>query len=173
MEQIEASKNCLNILAAQTIKPPEFMKNRLVVVTDLGSFKAYKLGRNDFDRKPRLELLAAVEMAEAHDKLTDTVSDLAGRFGRGGLNAGAGIGERHNIAREHRKRLVKQLAERLNRLLVGGEIEGCFFAASKEINHQILARLEPRARSKIEKNIPADLTKLDKSELLERFVTAA
>ncbi len=149
------------------------MKNKIVVVTDLGSFKAYKVDPHDFGRSPRLELLEAVELADAHEKLTDKVSDLAGRFGKGGgPNSATAVGERHNIELEHRKRLVKRLAERLSALLRGPSVDGCYFAASKEINHQILAGLEPPIRAKIEKNVPADLTKLDKSALLERFLAA-
>ena len=149
------------------------MKNKLVVVTDLGSFKAYKLGKSDFNRSPRLELLEAVETADAHEKLTDKVSDLAGRFGKGGgPSAGAAAGERHNIQLEHRKRLVRKLTDRLNTLIRREDVDGCYFAASKEINYQILAGLEPRVHAKIEKNIHADLTKLDKTELISRFVPA-
>lgn len=149
------------------------MKNKLVVVTDLGSLKAYKLDKDDFGRSPRLELLEEVQIADAHEKLTDKVSDLAGRFGKGGgPSAGASAGERHNIQIEHRKRLVKRLAERLNRLIHGTGVDGCYLAASKEINHQIVDELEAHVRAKIEKNIPADLTKLSKAALLKRFVAA-
>jgi hypothetical protein len=150
------------------------MKNKLVVVTDLASLKAYKLSRPDPQSSLRLELLEHLELNGAHEKLTDKVSDLAGRFGKGGGPAsGAAVGERHNIELEQRKRLVKQLTGKLTQLLRADEVEGCFFAASKEINHQILEGLESRLRTKIEKNIAADLTKLGKSELLDRVATAA
>ena len=78
-------------------------------------------------------------------------------------------GERHNIELEARRRLVRQLAQRLNTLARGQEIERCFLAASKEINHQLLEELDPHLRAKIEKNIPADLTKLERAEILRRF----
>ena len=150
------------------------MKSKIVVVTDLGSLKAYKVDKHDFGRNPRLELMHDMEIADAHEKLTDKVSDLAGRFGKGGgPGVGASAGERHNIETEHRKRLVRRLTDQVNLLIRHDDVEGCYFAASKEINHQILEGLEPRARLKIEKNIPADLTKLDKSELLTRFSPAA
>ena len=147
------------------------MKNKLVVVTDLGSLKAYRLDRNELNRTPRLELLQDVAWAAAHEKLADKLSDRAGRFANGGAS-GASSGERHNIALEHRKRLVKQLAERVSVLIRPEDVDACYFAASKEINHLILQELDPRARAKIEKNVPADLTKLDKGELLNRFVAA-
>ena len=49
------------------------------------------------------------------------------------------------------------------------EVERCLLAASREINHQLLEELEPLVRAKIEKNIPADLTKLERAEILGHF----
>ena len=78
-------------------------------------------------------------------------------------------GERHNIELESRKRLVRQLAQRFNLLARGPEVECCLLAASREINHQLLEELEPAVRAKIEKNVPADLTKLERAEILRHF----
>jgi len=150
------------------------MKNKLVVVTDLAALKAYQLHRPEPGSSPRLDLLEAVELNGAHEKMTDQVSDLGGRFGKGGgLSNGTSAGERHNFELEHRKRLVRQLTDKLSKLLSAELVTTCVFAASKEIHHQILDGLEPRLRAKIERDIPADLTKLSKSELLERLATPA
>jgi hypothetical protein len=78
-------------------------------------------------------------------------------------------GERHNIELESRKRLVRQLAQRLNGLVGSKEIERCLLAASREINHQLLEELEPLVRAKIEKNLPVDLTKLERAEIMGHF----
>src|SRR5690349_20299816 len=116
------------------------MKNTLVVVTDLGCFKAFKLENNShLNHSPRLELLEEYENAEAHGKLVNRVSDLAGRFPRrtgASNNSAMSDGERHNIELEQRKRLVRQLAQRLNALARQKEVERCLLAASREINHQ-------------------------------------
>ena len=145
----------------------------MVVVAELGGFKAYRVENNNhLAREPRLEILEQYENAEAHGHLVDKVSDLSGRFPRGtGTKAGGAMsdGERHNIELETRRRLVRQLAHRLNTLARGQDIERCFLAASKEINHQLLEELDPQLRAKIEKNIPADLTKLERAEILRRF----
>lgn len=148
------------------------MKNRIVVVTDLGSLKAYRLANAQPGISPRLELLEDLHLNGAHQKLTDQVSDSGGRFGKGGVGNGASAGERHNIELEHRKRLVKQITEKLADLLRPDEVEGCYFAASREIHHAITDALEPRLRAKLEKHLAADLTKLSKAELLERMVMA-
>jgi hypothetical protein len=118
--------------------------------------------------------MEAFDNADAHDRLVDKVSDLAGRFPKGMVANGAagGVmsqGERHNIALEQRKRLTRRLAERLNVLMRRDDFDTCLFAASKEINHQLLGELDPAARAKIEVNVAADLTKIDKSQLLQHF----
>jgi hypothetical protein len=148
------------------------MKNTLLVVADLGGFKAFRLENNHLNRAPHLDLLEQFNNTEAHERLGDRVSDLSGRFPRGtGLKAGGAMcdGERHNIELESRKRLVRQLAQRLNGLARNPEIERCFLAASKEINHQLLEELEPQVRAKIAKNVPADLTKLERTDILSHF----
>ena len=149
------------------------MKNTLVVVMDLGCFKAYRLDNNQLNQTPRLELVVEFNSADAHVKLVDRVSDLSGRFPRsGGLANARGAmsdGERHNIELESRKRLVRQLAQRLEALLRGKDVERCLLAASREINHQLLEELGPQARAKIEKNLPVDLTKLDPAEIIGHF----
>jgi hypothetical protein len=148
------------------------MKNTLVVVTDLGCLKAFRLENNQQHRTPRLELVEEFNNAEAHDKLMERVSDSSGRFSRGGASSSGGAmadGERHNIALELRKRLVRQLAQRFNILARSQDIERCLLATSREINHQFLDELEPQVRAKIEKIIPVDLTKLERTEILSHF----
>jgi hypothetical protein len=150
------------------------MKNTLVVVTDLGCLKAFRLENSQLNRTPRLELIEEFQNPEAHGKLLEKVSDLSGRFprGSGAFNGAGGAmadGERHNSELESRRRLVRQLAQRLNRLARNREVECCLVAASKEINHQLLDELEPQVRAKVEKNVSADLTKLDQAEILRHF----
>lgn len=149
------------------------MKSTLLVVAELGGFKAFKLENNNhLHRAPHLEVVEEFRNSEAHGRLGDRVSDLSGRFPRGTGTKFSGAmsdGERHNIELEMRKRLVRQLAQRLNALARNQDIERCFLAASKDINHQLLHELEPQVRAKIEKNLPADLTKFGRADLVRRF----
>jgi hypothetical protein len=149
------------------------MKNTLVVVADLGCFKAYRLENDHPDRSPRLEPLQEFNNANAHDKLGDKVTDLAGRFprktGAAHTTGAMSDGERHNIELESRKRLVRQHAQRLNTLARNKDFDRCLLAASREINHQLLDELEPQVRAKIEINLSADLTKLERAEILRHF----
>ena len=148
------------------------MKNKIVVVTDLGSLKAYQFINAQPGVSPRLELIEDLQLNGAHQKLTDQVSDLAGRFANSGQGSGASAGERHNIELEHRKRLVKQITEKVTSLLRAETVDGCYFAASREINHSITESLPPQLQGKLLRNVSADLTKLSKAELLERLVVS-
>jgi hypothetical protein len=151
--------------------------NTLLVVADLSGFKAYKIeNQNNIPQppkhSPRLELLEQFRNPAAHERLVDKVSDAAGRFPRrtGPRSAGAmSDGERHNIELESRKRFVRQLAARINALARHPEIDRCFLAASREINHPLFAELHSEVQAKIAKNIPADLTKVGQMEILRHF----
>jgi len=149
------------------------MKNTLVLVTDFGGFKAFRLENDHPHSSPRLELLEEYKDIDANRRLGDQVSDLSGRFPRRTGPAGTGgamsDGERHNIQLEKRKRGVRKLAGRLDSLMQNPEIEQCFLAASREIMNPLLQELSPGARSKIGINIPADLMKASKVELLKQF----
>ena len=147
------------------------MNNKLVVVADLGYFKAYRLETNNPHSTPRLELIEELHLIDAHRKTLDRATDLFGRNHSPMMNTWATYsGERrHNIELERKRRLVKQLAHSLNALLHRGGSDGCYLAASKEISHQVLNELPRNARVKIEKIIACDLTKADKSELMRRF----
>jgi len=153
--------------------------NTLLVVADLGGFKAFRLENNQLEtnnrrlkQSPRLELVEQFNNPDAHDRLVDKVSDQAGRFPRrtGTRSAGAmSDGERHNIELESRKRFVRRLAQRINILATNPEVDRCFLAASREINHTLLEELTPQVQAKITKNIPADLTKLGQMQILRHF----
>ncbi len=146
------------------------MNNKLVVVTDLGSFKAYKLETNNQHSTPRLELIEEFSLVDAHGKMMDDMADLAGRSHAPAMGKWATpSGERHNIELERKRRLVKQVAHALADLLRRNGTEGCYLAAGKEINHQIIAELPREARVKIEKIVACDLTKADKAEILRHF----
>ena len=156
------------------INAAENIMNTLLVVADLGGFKAFRLENNNnpFPQTPRLELLEQFSNPGANGRLVDKVSDLSGRFPRGTGTRAAGAmsdGERHNIELESRKRFVRQLAQRLNALASSRDVDRCFLAASKEINRPLLDELTPEVRAKIAKNVPADLTKLGRTEILSHF----
>jgi hypothetical protein len=152
------------------------MKRTLIVVTDLEELKAYRLDNDPTHRTPRLDLVEQFN-TDANRKLVEEVSDQAGRFPRAtvapNIMGGMSQGERHNIELEKRKRCVRRIAGQINSLLMDGDIERCLLAASREMNNSLLGELDPKARHKIEINVPADLTKVSKAELLGYFKAAS
>ncbi len=144
------------------------MKNKLIVVADLGLLKAYRLEKTRLNT-PHLTLIEERQPKDAHAKLVQKVSDQAGRYRVPTSNMAMSFGERDKIDLEMRKRLVKELADSVQKLLHAHGVEQCYFAASKEINHPLLEALDSSVRSKIVRNVSADLTKTDKAELLQFF----
>jgi hypothetical protein len=149
--------------------------NKLVVLTDLGTFKAYRLEEDRVSSRPQLQAVDAFENLKADDRIGRwQVSDEAGQFKTGGQHAHLATqdgadGERHNIWLENERRSVKEIAARISELLGNGEFESCYLAASNEINREIVEHLSPEARRKIEKNITCNLVNAPKEEVLEHF----
>jgi hypothetical protein len=147
--------------------------NKLVVLTDLGTFKAYRLEDDRSNSTPRLQQVDAYETELGDDRIGRRQTDQAGQFQKGSLsfaavNDGAN-GERHNIRLEDERRSVKQIAERMNNLLANGDFEACYFAAGNEINREIVSHLSPQAKAKIQKNLICNLVNAPKEELLQHF----
>jgi hypothetical protein len=101
----------------------------------------------------------------------EKVSDMAGRFGRGAGKGEAGMdsGERHTIELEKGKKLIKMIAENIDALIISEKCEKWYLAAGEKINRQIIENLRPEVKDKLEKNVTADLTKIDKSKILSHF----
>src|SRR5881398_2850505 len=64
-----------NLLVTDSAMTP----TSLIIVTDRGSLKAYRVDETP-TRGPSLHLVQAFDLTDAHGKLIDKVTDLAGRF---------------------------------------------------------------------------------------------
>lgn len=142
---------------------------KLIFVVDLGHFKTYRI--SDTPTGPKIDLIESRDYIDAHGKLSEKVTDRAGRFGigRGKEGAAKGYGEPHNLALEEEKRIVKLIAEDISTVLGREEYREWYFAAPGEINGKVVSNLAPGLASGIAKNVPADLTKTKKAELLSYF----
>jgi hypothetical protein len=145
--------------------------NKVIIAVDLGHFKAYRVTKDPLDKSPKTELIESYDSIEARLKLSDKLSDAAGRFRlSGGRNdRAAGYGEAHNIEHESEKRLIRQIATDINDLVSREKCEKWYLAAGRNINSQIIENLDPAARAKLQKNVPCNLTKAGKTEILEHF----
>ena|SRR2546423_1109980 len=141
------------------------MKRTLVIVADLGNFRAFAWDGDAFHSTPRLELVDDFETVDARGMRGNTLTVHERRSATGNPSDG----EQHNMELEKRRRLVRQMAERITDLLRLNDVDRCFLAAPAEINHQLLEHLGSDVRAKISKNLPLDLTRLDKAQLIDHF----
>ena len=145
----------------------------MVIVADLGNFRAFEWDGNEFHSTPRLELIDDFETVEARGIRGNTLTVHERRSAKNGgnekISATGSDGEQHNMELEKRRRLIRQMADRVTDLLRPKHVERCFLAAPSEINHQIVDHVGSDVRWKIEKNLPLNLTRLDKAQLIDHF----
>jgi hypothetical protein len=145
------------------------MNDTIIVATDLGAFKAYRLDHTERNT-PRLELVEEMELVDGHGRLGDKVTDQAGRYSVPTQSMAMSYGERQKIGLELKRRLIKQIGERLVKLARRRDVDAIYFAAASEVNDMILEEAGREVRAKIEKNVGCNLTNVDKSELLRHFL---
>ncbi len=147
------------------------MPDKLVLLADLGTLKAYKVTRDELHGHPRIDLVENMENVNAHQRISDMVTDQAGRFGVGnGVAAGQmSHGENHNLKTENEKRSIELLSSRVNEIVGGSDAAHFYFAAPAQINQRVVDGFSSAVRAKMQKNLNSDLIKIDKSELLARF----
>jgi hypothetical protein len=143
----------------------------LIIVTDRGSLKAYRVDETP-TRGPSLKLVQAFNITDAHGKLIDKVSDLAGRFpvsdGAGGRHANS-IAERTQLETETDRRIYKQLADQIAKIVESDGVEGWSFAAPASIHAAIVDLLPARLRNRIVEHVKSDLVKTEPSKLPAHF----
>jgi len=143
----------------------------LIIVTDRGSLKAYRVDETP-TRGPSLQLVQAFNITDAHGKLVDKVSDLAGRFpvsdGAGGRHANS-IAERTQLETETDRRIHKQLADQIVKIVQTDGVEGWSFAAPASIHAAIVDLLPASVRDRIVEHVKSDLVKTEPSKLPAHF----
>src|SRR5205814_9831856 len=101
----------------------------LIIVTDRGSLKAYKVSKTP-TRGPQLEIVQAFDTTDAHGRLQDKLTDQAGAFPNGAapgqMNS---IAERGGMETENDRRIQKQLADSITEIVTREGRDGWSFAA--------------------------------------------
>jgi hypothetical protein len=146
------------------------MNARLLIVTDLGLLQAYRLELRE-ESSPRITLMERFVFEPAHLHMTERITDSAGRRARpAGKMGGGTMADTHNLKLETRRRLVRQIAQTIDDLANAHGPDGFWLAAQREILRPVLELLSHRARNRIEKKVPRDLTKLRPKEVLAYFL---
>src|SRR5947209_9471508 len=143
----------------------------IVITADRGSLKAYEVNETP-TRGPSLKLIQAFDITEAHGKLIDKVSDLAGRFavtdGAGSHRGTASIAE-SKLETETDRRITKELADQIAKIVNGSGKEGWAFAAPSEIHGAIVDLLPDRVRNRIVEHVKSDLVKVEPAKFPNHF----
>src|ERR1043165_1288540 len=96
----------------------------LIVVTDRGGLKAYKVNETP-TRGPSLQLVQAFDLTDSHGKLGDKVTDLAGRFA---ASDGSGVHQasiaESKLETETDRRIYRQLADQIAKIVNGNDGAG-------------------------------------------------
>ena len=141
----------------------------LIIVTDRGSLKAYKVSETP-NRGPHLQLVQAFDTTDAHGRYQDKLSDQAGSFPSGAapgqMNS---VGERTGIESENDRRIHKQLADSITEIVQREGREGWSFAAPASIHSAVVDLLPAGLRDKIVEYVKSDLVKIEPAKLAGHF----
>lgn len=151
----------------------------IVIAVNLGRLKAWRMLPTP-TRGAKLELFEGLDFPEAHGRLADKVTDVAGRYhgrvpGRFPSSDNAGLGTQISAAEalkaqlEMDRRLVKLIAEQIETILIRERPEQWHLAATSEIFHAIVAEIDPPLRERLVRSIYADLTKVPPAKVLEQI----
>jgi len=144
-------------------------KNVIVVAADLGHFRAYRISRTPRG-SAKISMIESYDSLDGHGKLGDKLSDQAGRFSRkDGLSKSKGYGEPHNIELEMEKRMIKLIAKDIETVIAKESCEAWYFAAPAEINGRIVEHLGRDVKSRLGRNITANLTRTKKADIMGYF----
>lgn len=144
-------------------------KTTLLIVTDLGHLKAYRVDPAFAASQPRLRIIEDVQ-TEVADHLSEKWTVEPVQLRKAPSTAGASSdGQEHNLSLERRHRAVKALGKRIEDLVGREKPAEFYFAADPQINEPLLAELDPKTRDKISRNICANLSKIADDELLQKF----
>ncbi len=148
------------------------MKNtHVIIVADSGTLKAYRIAETSTLHRRKAELVKQIRYEAAHRKLSDTLSDRAGRFrGSGDARTNSkSSGEAHNLKSELKKKIVEHLAHDIEGVISHTPAEFYYISLPKPIHNIVLDEMKASLRKKITKDLAADLIKEPVDKIRARF----
>ena len=143
----------------------------LVVVADRGSLRAYRVNETP-TRGPSLQLVQAFNITDAHGKLMDKLTDVAGRFPVGDAGSGRhmnGVAERTQLGNEIDRRIYKELADQIGKVVQEDGVEGWSFAAPAHMHSAVVELLPQPVRNRIVEHVKSDLVNIEPAKLAGHF----
>jgi hypothetical protein len=154
------------------------MKSSFFVVADRGNLKAFRVEKVPAERPPRLKLVREISFVDAHTRIVEMNTDLAGGFPAGGApqnGKGGGNGRHQNsIAEKHYdieldRRTVRQLAESIRQLVKEEKASAWSFAAPAALKNAILQELSAEEKKSLSEAVAGDFVNVTPGELLGHF----
>ncbi len=145
---------------------------KLLIVTDLGLFKAYRLEKTPLG-SPHLTELMTIQLEEAHRRIVEAVTDMAGQRGKPTqTHWGAPVTDDHNLRLEIKRRLIKKIAGHIRHVTQATDGLPVWLVTPREIGHAITEELPQTVRRRIEKTMAADLVNAPQAKLLKAIAAA-
>jgi len=140
----------------------------LIIVADLGRMKAYRITRDELqpNSPPSFEDLADIDLENQHSKVSDRFTYQAGRFksGTGSASAGERLSEEERAEGQQLEAMAETISD------VAAATEGkIYFAAPQTVLRQLVGALKAEVRQRITRELPLNLVKAPKLDLLKRF----
>jgi hypothetical protein len=148
------------------------MKRVEVIITaNFGALKAYRIEEKSLQHRRACEVIRKTEYERAHKKLSEVVTDRAGRFRGSGVAGSArrAFGEQHHLADDMKQKAIKQIAHDIDGVIKHTTANDFYLAIPKAISKDILVRLSAGARSKITKRLDIDIVKEPVQAIRDRF----
>jgi hypothetical protein len=135
--------------------------SNLIIATNLGAMKAFRISETSVAHRRHAELIQNTEYSGAHEKLSELVSDRPGRFRGSGVQTAPNraFGENHNLKAHLKDNSIKQVSNDINALIEEAEDEHVYLAMPKEISHDINSHLSNRSKDRITQVHIGDIVK--------------
>jgi len=162
----------------------ERFDNTLLIVGNLGELEAYAM-KYELDIDPKdsahtshkhhrgelvehlsFTLIDDEALIAAHKKISEIVTDQQGHYE--GIFGGES-GEDHNLETEIITRLLKLIAEEINRLVKTTNPKEWYLAFPEAYNKELFSLLEEGVKSKLKTNIKENLVKVSPQKVIERL----
>lgn len=146
----------------------------IVIVTNLGRLKAYRVVETP-TRGEKLDLVESMNFVNAHIPYSGRVTDSSGRFPMGGGPVGGGTSpqmstyEAMTAGLENERRLMKEVSNHIEEILMREKPEQWYFAATSEIHQAIVDELSPDLRARLTRSVLLDLSKMHPTDMLRHF----
>ncbi|QSR87338.1 host attachment protein [Candidatus Methylacidiphilum infernorum] len=147
------------------------MRLDIIIVADLGQIKAFKVIRDELTAHSHVQLIDDQIIEMGRKKLKDIDTDKQGEFAVVSypLTGERSVGERHNEKLEIRRKLICELSKIIGQIIKKYNPSAWALSAPAEILPRIIENLDQATKKNLIKTISADLTKIDKTEILQRF----